>query len=233
MKNYPAVREVFHSLLDFLYPPACPVCGGSFAASEIICHNCTEAITECAYNYISHQRDLKHVERISILLPYNPQCRKIVHALKYNGMHSVGLVLGELMAKNTLKEYSFTKPSENPCLVPVPLHPSKLNDRGYNQSERLAEGFTLFTGFEICDNVLCRIKQTGTQTALDPEQRMQNVRNAFRYTGKKSLSGRPVILIDDVMTTGSTISECATALKEGGCGDITVCVVATPEVGMD
>jgi len=230
MKIDSAVYEVFHSVLDFLFPPSCPVCGGSFTAKKIICHNCIDAITDCSYSYIPSKRVLANIDKISILLPYNSMCRNLIHALKYHGMHSICLVLGELMARKTLKEYSSI---EKPCIVPVPLHPSKLNERGYNQSERLAEGFTSFSGYEICNNLLTRKKKTDTQTALNPEQRARNVQGAFRYTGGKSLSGHPVILIDDVMTTGSTTSECAKALKEGGAGKITLCVVATPEIGMD
>ena len=225
-----AAHEVFSSVIDFIFPPACPVCRGAFNARDIICPGCIEAITECSYSYIPPERDLTHVDRISILLPYDSICRTLVHALKYHGMKSTGPVLGKLMAKKTLKDYS---PPGNSCIVPVPLHPFKLKERGYNQSESLAGGFALFTGFEICNDLLSRTKHTGTQTALDQEQRALNVRNAFRYSGEKSLCGRPVIIIDDVMTTGSTISECAKALKEGGAGDIIVSVVATPGIGMD
>ncbi|MFC1561276.1 ComF family protein [Candidatus Latescibacterota bacterium] len=222
--------NVFHSLIDFLFPPECPVCGGSFSAKEIICHTCIEAITDCSYQYTPSKRVLTDIDEISILLPYNPVCRNLIHALKYHGMHSTGFVLGKLMARKIIKECSLP---EKPCIVPVPLHLTKLSDRGYNQSEHLAEGFSSFTGYEICSDLITRQKNTNTQTALDHEDRILNVRDAFRYTGERSLSGRPVILIDDVMTTGSTVSECAKALKEGGAGKITVCVVATPDIGMD
>ena len=230
MKIDSAVYEVFHSVMDFLFPPVCPVCGGPFTAKKIICHNCIDAITDCSYSYIPSKRVLANIDKISILLPYNSMCRNLIHALKYHGMHSIGLVLGKLMARKTLKEYSSI---EKPCIVPVPLHPSKLNERGYNQSESLSEGFASFSGYEIYNNLLTRKKKTDTQTALKPEQRARNVQDAFRYTGGESLSGRPVILIDDVMTTGSTSSECAKTLKEGGAGNITICVVAIPETGMD
>ena len=224
------LSEAFHSIIDFLFPPACPVCGGSFSTKEIICHTCVEAITDCSYKYTPPKRILTSIDEISILLPYNPVCRNLIHALKYRGMQSTGLVLGKLMARKTIKECLLP---ENPCIVPVPLHLSKLSERGYNQSERLAKGFSSFTGYEICSDLLTRQKNTNTQTALDHEDRILNVRDAFRYTGERSLSGRPVILIDDVMTTGSTVSECAKALKEGGAGKIIVCVVATPDIGID
>lgn len=223
-------HEVVNSVIDFIFPPACPVCGGPFNAADIICRNCIDAITDCSYSYIPKKRVLPHVDKISILLPYDSICRSLIHALKYHGMKSTGLVMGKLMARKTLKDCS---PAENSCLVPVPLHPSKMKERGYNQSESLAAGFASFSGFEISDNVIVRTKQTGTQTALDHEKRVQNVQDAFRYTAEKSLAGRPVIIIDDVMTTGSTISECAKALKEGGAGKIIVSVVATPDIGMD
>ena len=223
-------HEVFGSVIDFVFPPACPVCGGAFNARDIICPDCIDAITECSCRYIPPERSLKYVDRISILLPYDSVCRTLIHALKYHGMKSTGPVLGTLMAKKTFKNCS---PPENSCLVPVPLHPFKLKERGYNQSERLAAGFASFTGFEICDNLITRTKHTGTQTALDHEQRALNVSDAFRYSGGKSLSGRPVIIIDDVMTTGSTISECAKSLKEGGAGVIIISVVATPGIEMD
>ncbi len=122
---------------------------------------------------------------------------------------------------------------ENALLVPVPLHPSRLRERGYNQSERLAMGFASFTGHKINENILIRTRETHTQTTLDSENRSINVSGAFRYTGNHSLMGRPVIIIDDVMTTGSTISECSLALREGGAGTVTVSVAATPKIGED
>jgi ComF family protein len=225
-----ALSEVSHSFIDFLFPPECPACGGSFSSKEVICSACVDAIIECSYNYTPSKRILTGIDELSILLPYNPVCRNLIHALKYKGMHSIGLVLGKLMARKTMKECSLP---ENPCIVPVPLHSSKLNDRGYNQSERLAEGLSSFTGYKIYGDIITREKNTSTQTFLDHENRISNVRNAFRYSGEKSLSGKSVILVDDVMTTGSTVSECAKALKEGGAGKIIVCVVATPDIGMD
>ena len=229
--NFRAVAlEVIHSLVDFLFPPACPVCGGTFSEGDVVCPDCKNAITDSSYHYNPSPRSIKNVKNISVLLPYDTHCRSLIHSLKYHGMPSAGLFLGELMGRKVVRHFS---PPEDTLLVPVPLHLSRLRERGYNQSERLAKGFASFIGFEIGDHILERTRPTGTQTALDGEKRISNVRNAFLYSGEKSLSGRSVILIDDVMTTGSTISECARALKEGGAGSITVCVAATPEVGED
>ncbi len=145
-------------------------------------------------------------------------------------MPSIGLFLGNLMGKKAVRHGSHP---QNTLIIPVPLHPLKLKERGYNQSELLACGFASFTGHTIDETIIERIRNTATQTALDGELRTLNVQGAFRYSGSESLKGCPVIIIDDVMTTGSTISECARALKEGGAGKITFCIAATPEPGTE
>ena len=222
--------EIIRSLLDFLFPPACPGCGGTLTGEKILCPGCKEAIAECSYNYYPSTRIIEKVENVSVLLPYDTHCRNIIHSLKYHSMPSVGLLLGELMGRKAVKDFSLP---EHTLLVPVPLHPSKLRERGYNQSERLAQGFASFTGYKIAKNILARTRETPTQTALDSENRVYNVKGAFRYTGKQSLMGCPVIIIDDVMTTGSTVSECVRTIKGGGAGSITVCVAAVPEIGKE
>ena len=220
--------EVIHSLVDFVFPPACLICGRTFSEGNLICHDCKHALTINSYRYDPSPRNIKNVKNISVLLPYDNRCRTLIHALKYHGVQSTGLLLGELMGRKAVQQFS---PPEDTFLVPVPLHPSRLRERGYNQSERLAQGFSSFTGHSIVENILTRTRETETQTALTPEQRIKNVTGTFQYTGRCALSGRPVILIDDVMTTGSTLSECARALKEGGAGMIFVSVAATPDVG--
>jgi len=222
--------EILHSCLDFIFPPACPVCGGTHDPHRLICPGCIEAIAEQAHGYNPSGRHLSDIDHISVLLPYDGTCRALVHALKYHGMKSLGPILGGFMAEKTLK--AGTLPGEA-WVVPVPLHPSKLNDRGYNQSERLAAGFSVHSGLPVHTDLVARTRRTETQTALGQEDRVRNVSDAFRYTGPRPLGGRPVIIIDDVMTTGSTLSECARVLRNGGAGSIWACVVATPDPGSD
>ncbi len=185
---------------------------------------------EEALHYTSPRRMVDNIAVFSVLLPYDSMCRRVVHSLKYHGMSSIGFVMGKLMAHKTLR---FSPLSDNAILVPVPLHPARLRERGYNQSECLAQGFASFSGHEIHNDILRRVKKTETQTLLDHEERLLNVRNAFVFSGDKHLSGREVVLIDDVMTTGSTMSACVRALKDGGAGRITVSVLATPVPGSE
>lgn len=225
-----AVLEALRSLADFLFPPACLVCGCDCPGERKLCGDCERELTETALLYEPPRRTLEHINLTSVLLPYDSSCRELVHAFKYRGMQSVASFFGKLMARKTLPRLGAFSGAP---LIPVPLHPTKLRERGYNQCRSIADGFASFAGNPIREDLIARTVNTGTQTALDHEERARNVRDAFTYTGEMSLSGRPVILIDDVMTTGSTLSECARVLKEGGAGEIAVCVVATPDVGED
>jgi len=225
-----AVLEVLRSLADFLFPPTCLLCGGDCPGERKLCGDCERELTETALRYEPPQRTIEHIDLISVLLPYDSSCRTLVHAFKYHGMPSAAYFAGKLLARKTLARLAAYADAP---LVPVPLHPAKFRERGYNQCLSIAEGFSSFAGNAIREDLIARTVNTGTQTALDREERMRNVKGAFVYTGETSLAGRPVILIDDVMTTGSTLSECARALRDGGAGSVAVCVVATPGMGED
>lgn len=222
------ILEVWKSLTDFLFPPVCLLCGGECRGEEKICGNCAAIQAERALRYESPPRKLEHVNEVCVLLPYDESCRTLVHAFKYHGMPSVAEMAGRLMSRKALARFP---DFGDALLVPVPLHPKKLRERGYNQCGYLAEGFSLFSGHTVRNDLIERTVYTGTQTALNQNERKRNVQGAFSYAGTTSLSGRKIILIDDVMTTGSTLSECARVLAEAGAAEIAVCVVATPDVG--
>ena len=226
----PLIRETLHAILDFIFPPSCPVCGRSHDTDRPICPDCHESIRDRACRYGSSDRILPDIDHVSVLLPYDETCRSLVHALKYHGMKSLGPLLGGLMAGKILDSAAVPRDA---AIVPVPLHPVKLRERGYNQSERLAAGFADRTGGNVVTGLISRIRYTGTQTALGPDDRAQNVSNAFGFSGANRLSGRPAVIIDDVLTTGSTLAACARALKTGGAGTITVSVIATPDMFAD
>jgi competence protein ComFC len=223
-----ALVETGQALADFLFPPACILCGGGIDSHEKLCRNCKDAVFASALHYTPSPRTLENVNEIAILLPYHEICRTLVHSFKYHDMPSVAYLMGNLMAR---KSWSSLSNFSTALLVPVPLHPRKLKERGYNQSLKIAEGFSAFTGLEIDENLLSRLVYTGTQTTLGHEERRSNVQGAFVFSGESALRDRPVILIDDVLTTGSTLAECTRTLKDGGAGDVAICVVATPDIG--
>jgi ComF family protein len=142
---------------------------------------------------------------------YEGALRAIVHALKYDGRRTLAKPLGRLMrARGTdvLRGADFS--------VPVPLHPSRRRERGFNQAEDLAE----CVGLPVI-HVLRRVRRTATQADLPAARRHANVRDAFVLrTDAQNLQGKTVVLIDDVSTTGATLDACARVLTEGGVREV-------------
>ena len=139
--------------------------------------------------------------------------REIIHEFKYaRQMHLRYLIARWLRAAlddERLRDVSFD------LIVPVPLHPARQRERGFNQATLLAESLSAETSLPS-RLVLDRIRYTTTQTALDRSERMENLHNAFRLRKNADVRGLRVLLIDDVLTTGSTLSECARVLKRAG-----------------
>lgn len=175
-----AVMEALRSLADFLFPSGCLLCGAGCPGERKLCGDCEREMTEAALLYEPPRRSIEHVELISVLLPYDSSCRTLVHAFKYHGMSSVAYTAGRLMARKTLALLgTFT----GAPLVPVPLHPVKLRERGYNQCRSIAEGFSSFAGNPVREDLVERTVYTATQTALGHEERARNVRGGVRLHG--------------------------------------------------
>lgn len=139
--------------------------------------------------------------------------RKLIHEFKYTRQiylrYPVADWLIETLDDPRLDGRRFDR------VIPVPLHPTRKRERGFNQAELLAELLARRAGLTM-QAALERIRYTTTQTAFDRAERMENLHNAFRLRKKADVRGLRVLLIDDVMTTGSTLSECARVLKAGG-----------------
>ncbi len=139
--------------------------------------------------------------------------RDVIHEFKYNRQihlrHLVARWLGGALDDERLRNHRFD------VIVPVPLHPARQRERGFNQASLLAQLLSAHTSIP-CKPLLKRIRYTTTQTALDRSERMENLHNAFRLRKNADVRGLRMLLIDDVLTTGSTLSECARVLKRAG-----------------
>jgi ComF family protein len=139
--------------------------------------------------------------------------RQLIHDFKYNKqLHLRHVVAGWLVA--TLDDPRL-QGRRFDLVIPVPLHPTRKRERGFNQAELLAEALSAHANLPM-RNALERIRYTTTQTAFDRSERMENLHNAFRLRKMADVRGLRVLLIDDVLTTGSTLSECARVLKAAG-----------------
>src|SRR5947208_12561200 len=223
--------ELLHSAVSLLYPPGCTICRKSIRAGEYLCdqwetkavrivapfcQKCSKpfegsitntfACANCAHRTIYFDAAVAAYRGRGIV-------RQIIHDFKYGRQihlrHLVARWLYAAFDDERLRGREFD------MIVPVPLHPARQRERGFNQANLLAELLTAQISIPS-KPVLKRVRYTTTQTALDRAERMENLHNAFRLRRNANVRGLRVLLIDDVLTTGSTLSECARILKRSG-----------------
>jgi ComF family protein len=158
--------------------------------------------------------ELHALEGIISVAYFEGPIQEAVHLLKYRGMTALASPLAELMASRL--PHSDLKAE---AIVPVPLHPQRLRERGYNQAALLAENLSKKLGIPLLNGALERIRYTRSQVGLSALERKENVKGAFRADPLK-VAGKDLILVDDVCTTGATLEECGFALKQAQAGRI-------------
>jgi len=182
--------------LPRLVAPFCPRCGRP-QASGIVCPSCWQRPTE--------------IDGIRSPFRFDEVVRKSIHELKYRNLRAISPCLAELLA-----DYLKDNPLPGEALVSVPLHPLRLRERGYNQSGLLAGELGKRIGLPVIEGCLVRVKQAQPQVrSADVEERRSNVADAFVCRDER-VSGKQIILIDDVCTSGATLESCAKALKNRG-----------------
>jgi ComF family protein len=159
---------------------------------------------------------------VSYALDYSCTVSKLITELKYGDKPGLAGLLAPLMNS------ALTGPiAEDTVMIPVPVHASRRRERGYNQSELLAERIARMRGLSLERGVLVKTRNTGSQTGLERGQRMVNVADSFGVRSPDRLTGRRVLLVDDVVTTGSTLRECARAVLESGAVEVSACAAAS------
>ncbi|HYH00120.1 MAG TPA: ComF family protein [Terriglobales bacterium] len=157
---------------------------------------------------------------------YDGALRDLIHFLKYDRVKPTASLLGRMVGE-LLAELGSQFKLDLPLIVPVPLHGSKLRERGFNQSELIAAAALKVAPVgQLCAGVLERRRATESQTGLTPQQRKANIRGAFKVRRPVEVSGKDIIVVDDVFTTGTTASECARVLLRAGASRVWVVTVA-------
>lgn len=131
-----------------------------------------------------------------------------MHRFKYKGQTGIGLKLGQMLGRAL--EHSNFPPTD--LVIPVPLHPKKKRERGYNQSEWIARGISETLNKPLCDQILFRSGNNPSQTKQTRQERWDNIHNAFGLKNPGQLEGQHILLVDDIITTGATLEACAYAL---------------------
>ena len=207
-----SISDFHHFFLDLFFPNQCLVCSkGIFRSSDSICTQCFMSFEKTNLgNWIENVSHSEGLDGVYSGWYFNDQIQRVIHSLKYEERAKLGWELGHHLG-NMFPSFQV---GDLDFLVPVPLHSVKKRERGYNQAKWIAKGLSSIWGIPVDFSILKRKKYTETQTILSSLERKENMDKAFEV--KMPMKGITIGIIDDVLTTGSTISACAVMLKEKG-----------------
>lgn len=224
--------SLFTNLLDLFYPNLCLICGKSLIrGEEMICLSCLHNIPKTNYHL---QTDNTVEKRFWGKVPIHrgtaffffykgSPFQTLLHELKYRGNKEIGYLTGKYAAIDLMEVEDFRNVD---VIVPVPLHPKKFQKRGYNQSEWIAKGLAKILDKPVDAKHLIRIRENTTQTKKSVYDRYKNTANIFSLTDLTVFQHQHVLLVDDVLTTGSTLEACMQVLIETDCIKISVFTLA-------
>ena len=211
--------KIFHSLTDFVFPRRCVVCQHVLSETEqFVCNGCYvnlpfvpdfgkpgNPIEKLFWSY--------HIVRAGSMLVFQSgnATQQIVHTIKYHNHPDAGIFFGRIMAQRLEGEDFFNGID---AILPLPLSETRLRSRGCNQSEMLAQGISDVTGLPVLADAVKRVIDNPTQTHLSSIQRRDNVRDIFEVTHPEQLTGRHLLLVDDVITTGASLRSLLESLSQ-------------------
>lgn len=213
------IARILNDLVSLFYPEVCPCCGELLNHTEkTICLSCHYLLPRTGYERVSdnplerlfYGKVRLHAAMACYFFTKHGRVQPLIHELKYKSNREAGIFLGKQIGRAILESEKYRDIS---VLVPVPLHPKRERKRGYNQSEILALGIREVSGIPISRNNLIRGVATQTQTKKTRDERWKNVSNIFSVRQPDAFAGRHLLLIDDVITTGSTIEGCVKVLE--------------------
>jgi ComF family protein len=228
----PVIKESILDLLHLFYPHLCAGCQSDvLSVHDPICPICIASLPETGFENITENPVEKtfygriHLKAAtsSYYFSKGSALQHIIHALKYEKNQKAGLVLGRLLGSQ-LKNCSQFR--EDYLLVPVPMHPGKEKQRGYNQAAVIAKGIHEVTTWPLCEDAVLKLLQTTTQTKKGRNDRWENIRDGFKLNNAAALENKHILLIDDVLTTGATLEACGQCIFEATPASLSVATIA-------
>lgn len=241
------ISRLFSSSKKFgeliIFPSFCKVCSALLEQEEerVVCRSCLDkmapAYSSCCVSCgrffdaggpshlcLDCLRELPPFSRHRSCSFYRGQVKDIILLYKYRHFRPLGIDLARF-AEHTLGEDEGLWWGLE-AIVPVPLHPRRRRERGFNQAQVIAAELARLKGIESVDDALVKVKNVPPQTSLPARDRRRNIRGAFRVKKNEKIKGRTILLLDDVYTTGSTLRECSLALKKSGAKDVRALTIA-------
>lgn len=213
------ISSYLNDFFSLFFPDLCRACGKNLFKNENVI--CTDCIYHLPYTDFHLDEENKVTKQLFGRFPFESaaaflyfkkgsRVQNLMHQLKYNHKPEVGLRIGEMYGYQLKKLEKYQRAD---LIIPVPLHASRMRKRGYNQSEHFGRGLSLQLGIECRSDILYRLVATSTQTRRSRFARYENMQEVFGVKHPELLTGKRVILVDDVITTGATIEACALTLQ--------------------
>jgi ComF family protein len=224
------VREFIH----LFFPRLCPACSKALLRNEtLICFTCKHHLPKTNFHLMADNPVSRlfwgrvPLSGASAYFYFRKEgkVQRLLHELKYRGGAEIGREIGRMYGTELLQNPVY---SEAELIIPVPLHPAKLEVRGYNQSDAFGEGLAEKLSGQFAKDSLIRVINTETQTRKGRFERWENVETVFAVENREMLTGKKVMLVDDVITTGATLESCASHLLNAGAASVgIVCIAAS------
>ena len=220
-----------NNLFDFILPRFCCSCKTKLSVNQdTMCLDCLSKIQRSTGLRLQREFERKFFNNKIISEFYSPfvfekdkELQHAIHALKYDKKFPVGIFLGKVLAaeiKSSKTNWKFD------LIIPIPLHQLKKAERGYNQAYYIAKGVGKIFKVKVSDRSVKRIKYTESQTTMNLNEREENISGAFKVKWNTQVRGKNILLLDDVITTGATISECGKILLEAGASKVYAASIA-------
>lgn len=213
-----SLRMLFSDTIHLFYPHVCTGCGSDLVSvHNLLCLNCIETLPQTKFaKHAANPIEKIFWGRLPLAAAHSEfyfskesLIQHLIHQLKYKNNQQIGFYLGQCMGKSLLESNRFNKLD---AIIPLPLYPDKQRKRGYNQAAVIANGVSEILNIPVINNCIIRQKQTATQTKKHRTERWQNVSDSFAINNKNTLTGKNLLLVDDVITTGATLEACGTIM---------------------
>jgi ComF family protein len=225
------IAQLLEGFLQLVFPPVCLVCKSIIQETNelrIICTPCLQKIHLVPSDFTNEQILARlspcYLDQLEAIFQFDDIVQTVIHQIKYQKADLLARTFSAY-ARQTGNHSFFEKEG---LVIPVPLFAAREKERGFNQSRLIADGFYRGSTNRVYPDLLVRTRATLTQTELNREERKKNVAQAFKVKNEELIIRKSIIVVDDVVTTGSTMNECARALKNAGAINVFGLTLATP-----